>query len=223
MSSRNFFFAGLLLWSLVDPLDANAAEPSRPWGPTLEVGGLYGIPFGKFSAHPDDLYLLDIYTGVPGVSAGLGWHFNQHFYVGAYGQLGFPDLQGHCPPDECIASQQRLGITGRYRFKTFGQWKPWIGGGGGYEAARLTLRYQRSNGGWTSESLRFLGWDLHVEAGVERGITDWLTFSPFLHVAGGPYFDIGGYVVQQPGPHFWGFFGFRFQLRPFKEAQNAGG
>ena len=189
-------FLAAVTFALGAPAAAHAAEPAAPPAadcadgdapcpkPTIELGARVGYAAPIGSAF-DGSKLGAIVDGQVPLWIDAGLRLDPHWYVGAYGQIGYLlPADGVCPPGaSCSGTDVKVGLQAHYRFLPQDRLDPWIGVGAGYEWMHV------------SESLgdRSVGATLHgfelfnVQAGADYRVCKGFSAGPFAALSFGEF------------------------------------
>lgn len=209
---RPFLLAALLTSSIAT---AFGNEPADVF--FVDVGADYAMPFSKFASGEDAPWLLDVYSGVPAITANVGLHLRDGWYASLYGHYGFPDLQGPCNPTDCDAHQLRVGAQARYHFATprgslF--WRPWVAFGGGFESTGFGFQATEL----VRKYFTFYGPELYLTAGADRRFWKYASIGPWVGLTAGTYLTLADRLsraaIDPIGVHYWGGLGLRMTFYP---------
>jgi opacity protein-like surface antigen len=163
--------------------DGSSGEVKAPSN-TLELGARlgYSLPAGSTMGNES---LSDGFSGQLPVQMDVGYRINPHFYVGAYGQLGYAFPKGDCsvPGVSCSGLGTRLGINAQYHVLPDAKFDPWIGVGTGYEW--LTAKM---SGGNQTASATAHGFELvNLQIGGDYRVSKQFAIGPFASLSLGQF------------------------------------
>jgi outer membrane protein W len=160
-----------------------------------EIGVRTGYAFAAghtgAPANLDDQNLGDWISGQWPIWIDAGYRFNPNWYLGGYVQYGVgfvnDDRQTGCRNAnvDCSASDTRLGVMGRYRFSSAGQFSPWVGLGFGYEWASFSIHESVFS---STTDTSWSGFEFaNLQVGADYEIASRFAIGPFLSLSFGQY------------------------------------
>jgi hypothetical protein len=203
------------------PASAPSAAVTGPTALQLGARLAYGAPFGSVTGasgadldHAMSSQFALVLDG--GLRLTPGWYVGATF---SYGAASASDqfAQGACKANgvSCSSSVVRLGVNAQYHFVPDGRYDPWIGMGGGYEWASMSV----SDAGQTVH-LGMSGWEFaNLQAGLDFRLGSRGAIGPFAaltlaeyQTANTPTDYNGGTTSQsisEQAMHEWFFVGVR--------------
>jgi opacity protein-like surface antigen len=162
-----------------DDADAPACRQQK-----LELGARvgYALAFGSLM---DGTKLNTLADGHVPLCIDAGLRLDPHWYVGAYGSLGYVvPADGLCPPGaSCSGTDARFGLQARYSFLPDHRLDPWVGIGAGYEWLHVSESLGERSVGAT-----FSGFELfNVQAGADYRVSKGVSVGPFAALSFGQY------------------------------------
>jgi outer membrane protein W len=118
-----------------------------------------------------------------------GWKFADQLTLTGFFNMNFGvvsgDLKDACDAlgNDCLVSQSRAGVQGRWNFSPDRQLDPWVGAGVAWEV----LAVDQTTGSGSSYTVNLHGAALDLAAGVDYWLSPRLSLSPYLGFSIGKY------------------------------------
>jgi hypothetical protein len=167
----------------------------------------YGVPLGGYATQievngiPDDDLpgIADDTSGVIPIWLDVGYRLHPNIVLAAYAMYGIALLKvadpddpfgGGCPElAECSAAGWRFGVEAEYQFAPAAFVNPWVSLGVGYELLHSHVKVQMGQFVY-DRAFAYSGPDLlHLQAGVDLGVSPAFGVGPFASVSFARYLD----------------------------------
>jgi hypothetical protein len=200
--------------SAAEPTPTPAAPAAVDDTPTFELGARagYALPLGSAL---DGVKLGTVADGQVPLWIDAGLRLDPHWYVGAYGQIGYVlPADGLCAAGaSCSGTDVRIGLQAQYSFLPAARLDPWIGVGAGYEWLHVSESLGERSIGATLHGFELL----NLQAGADYHVSNGLSVGPFAALSFGQYaneaISAGGLErspsIGNPSVHEWLTLGLR--------------
>lgn len=164
------------------PKATSSSEVKAPSN-TLELGARlgYSLPAGSTAENQS---LSDGFSGQLPVQIDVGYRINPHFYVGAYGQLGYAFPKSDCASGaSCSGLDTRVGISAQYHILPEAKFDPWVGVGTGYEWLTAKVSQGDASASETAHGFEFV----NLQLGGDYRVSNQFAIGPFASLSLGQF------------------------------------